>query len=124
MNISRYDFTSNVVAITARWDGIGRATAKLAVATGANVLEVGRDAERGAKARSELDGLGGRAHFLLVDVVDSRRFKRCWLQVLRCSVALIAGAMGSRGPRVAAGIPWCYSNDYMATCVDKPSSGD
>ncbi len=61
-----------VVVITGATSGLGRATADAVGALGARVELVGRNAERGSTAVSELAGRGVEARFRPADVGDTR----------------------------------------------------
>ena len=57
-----------IALITGATSGIGEAFAKLFAGEGAEVVLVGRSAERGEKIREEILQTGGLAHFLECDV--------------------------------------------------------
>jgi 3-oxoacyl-[acyl-carrier protein] reductase len=57
-------------AVTGASRGIGRETARLLCAEGANVLLIARGEERLAEAAEEAAGAGGRAETLVLDVTD------------------------------------------------------
>lgn len=57
-----------IALITGATSGLGEAFAKLFAEEGAEVVLVGRSAERGEKIREEIQQAGGRAHFLGCDV--------------------------------------------------------
>jgi NAD(P)-dependent dehydrogenase (short-subunit alcohol dehydrogenase family) len=56
--------------VTGGTSGIGREVAKQLAALGAEVYVSGRDARRGAEAVAEIEGAGGRGHFVAADLAD------------------------------------------------------
>ncbi|MBS1890315.1 MAG: SDR family oxidoreductase [Actinobacteria bacterium] len=56
--------------VTGGTSGIGREVARQLAALGAEVWLSGRDAARGAEAVAEIEGAGGRAHFVAADLAD------------------------------------------------------
>jgi NAD(P)-dependent dehydrogenase (short-subunit alcohol dehydrogenase family) len=56
--------------VTGGTSGIGREVAKHLAALGAEVYVSGRDARRGAESVAEIEGAGGRAHFVAADLSD------------------------------------------------------
>ncbi|HEX7299879.1 MAG TPA: SDR family oxidoreductase [Solirubrobacteraceae bacterium] len=60
-----------VLVVTGSTQGLGAALARRAVAVGAaGVVVCGRDGERGAAVRDELEGMGGEALFVAADLAD------------------------------------------------------
>ena len=57
-----------VALITGGYGGMGRASARLFAKEGAVVFVAGRDRERGEALAQEIDGAGGKAHFVELDV--------------------------------------------------------
>jgi dehydrogenase/reductase SDR family protein 12 len=60
--------TGQTCVVTGGTSGIGRATARLLGASGAEVIVVGRDRARGAAAAAEVDAAGGHGRFEPCDV--------------------------------------------------------
>jgi NAD(P)-dependent dehydrogenase (short-subunit alcohol dehydrogenase family) len=56
--------------VTGGTSGIGREVARQQAALGAEVYVSGRDAGRGAEAVAEIQGAGGKAHFVAADLAD------------------------------------------------------
>jgi NAD(P)-dependent dehydrogenase (short-subunit alcohol dehydrogenase family) len=59
-----------VILVTGAARGVGRATARLAAASGASVMLTDRDAEGGRAAADELTAQGAKAHFAAADLID------------------------------------------------------
>jgi 3-oxoacyl-[acyl-carrier protein] reductase len=59
--------------ITGGTRGIGRVVAHVLAAEGARVMIVASSAKNGARIVSEIEELGGVAHFFQADVSDKRR---------------------------------------------------
>ena len=69
-------FTDKVVIVTGAADGIGRATAFEFSAEGARVVVADRNPVRGAETAAAIDGAGGHARFIEVDVADAASVQR------------------------------------------------
>jgi len=65
-----YRFENKVALITGGTDGIGLATARAFVHSGACVVIAGRDAVRGGMALNDLTAPGGAAHFVQADMAQ------------------------------------------------------
>ena len=64
------EFAGKTALVTGSTAGIGRVTARLLAAAGADVIVSGRDLGRGAQAVAEITGSGGRARFVPADLAD------------------------------------------------------
>jgi len=64
------DLRGQIALVTGATSGLGRAIAMHLGRDGAEVIVVGRDAERGAQTVAEIISLGGRARFLAADLAD------------------------------------------------------
>ena len=64
------DLTQATVLVTGATSGIGQATARRFARLGAHVIVSGRNAERGQRVVTEIEGEGGRAHFVAADLGD------------------------------------------------------
>lgn len=69
-------FDNKVVIITGGTSGIGEATAELLAEEGANVIVVGRDADRGHSVQAKLNTIGKNCHFFKADVSNKDDIKR------------------------------------------------
>jgi NAD(P)-dependent dehydrogenase (short-subunit alcohol dehydrogenase family) len=58
---------SKVALITGGYGGMGRASARLFAREGATVFVAGRNQERGDALVAEINGAGGKAHFVELD---------------------------------------------------------
>jgi NAD(P)-dependent dehydrogenase (short-subunit alcohol dehydrogenase family) len=67
---STRDLAGQVALVTGATSGIGKAIALHLGRDGADVIVVGRDAERGAQTVDEIVSLGGTARFLAADLSD------------------------------------------------------
>jgi NAD(P)-dependent dehydrogenase (short-subunit alcohol dehydrogenase family) len=114
-----YDFTGKAVVITGGTDGIGLATAKMFVAAGANVLVVGRDAERGSRALAELKGMAGQARFLSVDVADPVQ-----VQAMVAACIEMFGRIDYAVNNAAAEFPLVFTADIPLEAVDRSIAVD
>ena len=120
-----YKFNGKVALITGGTDGIGLAAAKSFVAAGANVLVVGRNAERGQNALATLDAVagesdtGGHARFRPVDVSEPS-------QVEQMVAACIAefGRLDFAINNAAAEFPLVLTADIPLESVDRSISVD
>ncbi|MEP7157037.1 MAG: SDR family oxidoreductase [Betaproteobacteria bacterium] len=66
-----YRFENKVALVTGGTDGIGLAAARAFMESGARVLIVGRNVERGARALEELKPLNGNVQFLSADMANA-----------------------------------------------------
>ncbi|NUT91809.1 MAG: SDR family oxidoreductase [Saccharothrix sp.] len=64
------ELKGQVALVTGSTAGIGRETARLLAAAGAEVVVTGRDAERGAEVVREIEDDGGAARFVAADMAD------------------------------------------------------
>ena len=79
---------SKVALITGGYGGMGRASARLFAREGATVFVAGRNHERGDALVAEIDGAGGKAHFVELDVVNQDRWNAAVAQVKEQAGAL------------------------------------
>lgn len=77
-----------VTLITGGYGGMGRASARLFAREGATVFVAGRDRERGDALVAEINGGGGKAHFVELNVVNQDQ----WESTVAC-VKREAGAL-------------------------------
>src|SRR5258705_13871652 len=63
-------FKGKTIIITGGGSGIGRCTAHELAALGADVVILGRTAEKLAEVKAEIEEDGGRAHSLVCDIRD------------------------------------------------------
>jgi 2-dehydro-3-deoxy-D-gluconate 5-dehydrogenase len=63
-----FDLRGRVAIVTGGNGGIGLAMARGLAQAGADVVLSGRDAAKGAEARGEIEGFGGRASFVVADL--------------------------------------------------------
>ncbi len=95
-------FSDKAVLITGATSGIGAETARQFATHGAQVMLVGRSAERGEALKAEIEGAGGTAELVLADVTESaacdavvtktiERFGRIDILFNNAGVVLIAG---------------------------------
>jgi NAD(P)-dependent dehydrogenase (short-subunit alcohol dehydrogenase family) len=75
MNVIKDRFRGRTILITGSTSGIGEAAALRAGAEGANVVVVGRNAERGASVAERVKASGGDALFLKCDLTDEKQTK-------------------------------------------------
>lgn len=61
---------NKVALITGGYGGMGRASSRLFAKEGATVVVTGRSGERGTELVDEINGNGGRAHFVELDITD------------------------------------------------------
>jgi NAD(P)-dependent dehydrogenase (short-subunit alcohol dehydrogenase family) len=65
---------NKVALITGGYGGMGRASARLFAREGATVFVAGRSHERGDALVAEINGAGGKAHFVELDVVRQEQW--------------------------------------------------
>src|SRR5487761_1687875 len=73
---SMTDLAGKTVLVTGATDGVGRMVATRLGAMGARVFVHGRDAERGARVVSEIEGGGGSAAFFPADFAELAAVRR------------------------------------------------
>ncbi|MFI5690951.1 SDR family NAD(P)-dependent oxidoreductase [Kribbella sp. NPDC051586] len=73
---------NKVALITGGYGGMGRASARLFAQEGATVFVAGRNEERGSAFVEELNGAGGTAHFVELDVVNQDQWDAAVTQVM------------------------------------------
>jgi NAD(P)-dependent dehydrogenase (short-subunit alcohol dehydrogenase family) len=73
---SMTDLTGKTALVTGSTDGVGRRVATKLGAAGARVLVHGRNAERGSRVVSEIEGGGGAATFFPADLADLAEVRR------------------------------------------------
>jgi NAD(P)-dependent dehydrogenase (short-subunit alcohol dehydrogenase family) len=79
---------NKVALITGGYGGMGRASARLFAQEGATVFVAGRNQERGDALVEEINGAGGTAHFVELDVVDQDQWDAAVAQVKEQAGAL------------------------------------
>ncbi len=79
---------SKVALITGGYGGMGRASARLFAREGATVFVAGRNQERGDALIAEINGAGGKAHFVELDVVNQNQLDAAVTQVKKQAGAL------------------------------------
>ena len=79
---------SKVALITGGYGGMGRASARLFAREGATVFVAGRNQERGDALIAEINGAGGKAHFVELDVVNQDQWDAAITQVKKQAGAL------------------------------------
>jgi NAD(P)-dependent dehydrogenase (short-subunit alcohol dehydrogenase family) len=72
---------NKIALITGGYGGMGRASARLFAREGATVFVAGRSAERGDALVAEINGAGGRAHFVELDTVNQGQWDAAIVQV-------------------------------------------
>ena len=77
-----------VALITGGYGGMGRASVRLFAREGATVFVAGRSHERGDALVEEINGAGGTAHFVELDVVDQDQWDAAVAQVKEQAGAL------------------------------------
>ncbi|RKT54790.1 SDR family NAD(P)-dependent oxidoreductase [Saccharothrix australiensis] len=70
------ELDKQVALVTGSTTGIGRETARLLAAAGAEVVVSGRDAERGAETVAAIEADGGQARFVAADLADLASVRR------------------------------------------------
>src|ERR1700734_3602319 len=105
-----------VVLITGALTGIGRATALVFAAAGANVVVAGRREEDGKKLEKELRELGAEAEFVKADVRHEAEIQSLVVETVkrfgRLDVAVNnAGTEGAKGP-ITSQTPETYASIF------------
>jgi NAD(P)-dependent dehydrogenase (short-subunit alcohol dehydrogenase family) len=77
-----------VALITGGYGGMGRASARLFAREGATVFVAGRNHERGDALAAEINGAGGKAHFVELDVVNQDQWDAAVAQIKEQAGAL------------------------------------
>jgi NAD(P)-dependent dehydrogenase (short-subunit alcohol dehydrogenase family) len=72
---------SKVALITGGYGGMGRASARLFAREGATVFVAGRNESRGRALVEEINGAGGKAHYVALDVVNQDQWDAAVEQV-------------------------------------------
>ncbi len=70
-----------IALITGATSGIGAATARLFAEEGAGLVLTGRNGERGARVRAEVEALGSEATFIPADVTDPDEVATLFAQI-------------------------------------------
>jgi NAD(P)-dependent dehydrogenase (short-subunit alcohol dehydrogenase family) len=79
---------NKVALITGGYGGMGRASARLFAREGATVFVAGRNQQRGDALVAEINGAGGKAHFVELDVVNQDQWDAAVAQVKQQAGAL------------------------------------
>jgi NAD(P)-dependent dehydrogenase (short-subunit alcohol dehydrogenase family) len=79
---------SKVALITGGYGGMGRASARLFAREGATVFVAGRNHDRGDALVAEINGVGGKAHFVELDVVNQDHWDAAVVQIKEQAGAL------------------------------------
>jgi NAD(P)-dependent dehydrogenase (short-subunit alcohol dehydrogenase family) len=79
---------NKIALITGGYGGMGRASAKLFAQEGATVFVTGRSQERGDALVAEINGAGGKAFFVELDVVNQDQWNAAVAQVKQQAGAL------------------------------------
>ncbi len=79
---------NKVALITGGYGGMGRASARLFAREGATVFVAGRNPDRGNAVVSEINGSGGKAHFVELDVLSQDQWDAAVAQVKEQAGAL------------------------------------
>jgi NAD(P)-dependent dehydrogenase (short-subunit alcohol dehydrogenase family) len=79
---------NRVALVTGGYGGMGRASARLFAREGATVFVAGRNRERGDALAAEINGAGGKAHFVELDVVNQGQWDAAIAQVKEQAGAL------------------------------------
>lgn len=77
-----FELTNKVAIVTGGTSGIGEAIAKLYAKSGAKVVVVGRNQDRGEAIISDIKKDKGEAKFVKTDVTSNEEIKRCVDQVI------------------------------------------
>lgn len=79
---------NKIALITGGYGGMGRASARLFAREGATVFIAGRSQERGDELAAEINGAGGKAHFVELDVINQDQWNAAVAQVKEQAGAL------------------------------------
>lgn len=79
---------SKVALITGGYGGMGRASARVFAREGATVFVAGRDHERGDALVAEINGAGGKAQFVELDIVNQGHWDAAVAQIKEQAGAL------------------------------------
>lgn len=79
---------NKVALITGGYGGMGRASARLFAREGATVFVAGRSHERGDELVEDINGAGGKAHFVELDVINQSQWDAAIVQVKEQAGAL------------------------------------
>ena len=77
-----FDFTKKVVVVTGATSGIGKETALLFAKSGAEVVAIGRNIEKGDKLVLESEKLSGAIHFFPCDISNPEDIDDCVRKVI------------------------------------------